>query len=174
MQLNSEKGITTNSQLGFLRTFSVRDFITNYTDLFDATKNKFIHYSEEANKVGSEYRRIQIEMTIHSIDKLIGLKKAHKTSLSDVDTDIPAGPNKISGYALIIGNEDYASYQSDLDTNQNVPFASQDAESFKNYLNVMYGMPKENIIMLANATYGEMSQSIAKFKKLMELSLIHI
>ena len=168
MQLNSEKGITTNSQLGFLRTFSVRDFITNYTDLFDATKNKFIHYSEEANKVGSEYRRIQIEMTIHSIDKLIGLKKVNKTSLSDVDTDIPAGPNKISGYALIIGNEDYASYQSDLDTNQNVPFASQDAESFKNYLNVMYGMPKENIIMLANATYGEMSQSIAKFKKLME------
>jgi hypothetical protein len=168
MQLNSEKGITNNSQLGFLRTFSVRDFITNYTDLFDATKNKFIHYSEEANKVGSEYRRIQIEMTIHSIDKLIGLKKVNKSSLSDVDIDIPSGQKKISGYALIIGNEDYASYQSDLDTSQNVPFAAQDAESVKNYLNLMYGMPKENIIMLANASYGEMSQSIAKFKKLME------
>ena len=168
MNLNQNKGISANSQLGFLRTYSVRDFIENFTDLFDGTKNKFIHYSEESDKTGAEYRKIQIEITIHSIDKLMGLKKGNEISLSEVDIDIPISKRKVNGYALIIGNEDYASYQSDLDVSQNVPFAAQDAESFKNYLNVMYGMPKENIILLINATYGEMSQSIAKFKKLME------
>jgi hypothetical protein len=168
MNLNQNKGISANSQLGFLRTYSVRDFIENFTDLFDVTKNKFIHYSEESDKTGAEYRKIQIEITIHSIDKLMGLKKGNEISLSEVDIGIPISKRKVNGYALIIGNEDYASYQSDLDVSQNVPFAAQDAESFKNYLNVMYGMPKENIILLINATYGEMSQSIAKFKKLME------
>ena len=168
MNLNQNKGISANSQLGFLRTYSVRDFIENFTDLFDGTKNKFIHYSEESDKTGAEYRKIQIEITIHSIDKLMGLKKGNEISLSEVDIDIPISKRKVNGYALIIGNEDYASYQSDLDVSQNVPFAAQDAESFKNYLNVMYGMPKENIILLINATYGEMSQSISKFKKLME------
>ena len=168
MNLNQNKGISANSQLGFLRTYSVRDFIENFTDLFDGTKNKFIHYSEESDKTGAEYRKIQIEITIHSIDKLMGLKKGNEISLSEVDIGIPISKRKVNGYALIIGNEDYASYQSDLDVSQNVPFAAQDAESFKNYLNVMYGMPKENIILLINATYGEMSQSIAKFKKLMD------
>ena len=168
MNLDSKQGITSNSQLGFLRTFSVRDFINNYTDLFDSTKNKFIHYSEEADDIGSEYRKIEIEMTIHSIDKLMSLKKDNQMSLSDVDVDIPSGNKKVNGYAIVIGNEDYASYQSDLDTSQNVPFADKDAESFKNYLNIMYGIPSENIILLVNATYGEMSQGISKFKKLME------
>ena len=168
MNLNQNNGIKSNSQLGFLRTYSVRNFIENYTDLFDLTKNKFIHYSEESDMVGAEYRKIQIEITIHSIDKLLGLKSGNEVSLSDVDVDIPISKRKVNGYALIIGNEDYASYQSDLDVSQNVPFATQDAESFKNYLNVMYGMPDENIILLVNATYGEMSQSIEKFKKLME------
>ena len=168
MNLNQNKGITSNSQLGFLRTYSVRNFIENYTDLFDSTKNKFIHYSEESDMVGAEYRKIQIEMTIHSIDKLMGLKSGNEISLSDVDVDIPTSKRKVNGYALIIGNEDYASYQSDLDVSQNVPFATQDAESFKNYLKVMFGIPEENIILLVNATYGEMSQSIEKFKKLMK------
>ena len=168
MNLNQNRGIGSNSQLGFLRTYSVRSFIENFTDLFDVTTNKFIHYSEESDKIGAEQRKIQIEITIHSIDKLMGLKKGNEVSLSDVDVDIPKSQRKVNGYALVIGNEDYASYQSDLDVSQNVPFAAQDAESFKNYLNIMYDIPKENIILLINATYGEMSQSISKFKKLME------
>ena len=168
MILNTIEGIKANNQLGFLRTYSVRNFIQNFTDLFDSTKNKFIHYAEESDKLGAEYRKIQIEMTIHSIDKLMALNNDNNIQLSAVDTDIPDSGRKVEGYAIVIGNEDYASYQSDLDTSQNVPFAAQDAESFKNYLNQMYGIPKENILMLINATYGEMAQSISKFKKLME------
>ena len=130
MNLNQNNGIKSNSQLGFLRTYSVRNFIENYTDLFDLTKNKFIHYSEESDMVGAEYRKIQIEITIHSIDKLLGLKSGNEVSLSDVDVDIPISKRKVNGYALIIGNEDYASYQSDLDVSQNVPFANPRCRKF--------------------------------------------
>jgi len=168
MILNTVEGINANNQLGFLRTYSVRNFIQNFTDLFDSTKNKFIHYAEESDKLGAEYRKIQIEMTIHSIDKLMALNNDNQEKLSDIDVNIPDSGRKVEGYALVIGNEDYASYQSDLDISQNVPFAAQDAESFKNYLNQMYGIPKDNILILINATYGEMAQTISKFKKLME------
>ena len=151
--INKQKGIASNSELGFLRTYSVREFIENYTDVFDSTRNKYIHYSEESNLYGADQRKIKIELTIHEIDKLIALKKSADYKLSDVDTEIPSSSKKINGYALIIGNEDYSSYQSNVSTSQNVPFASRDAESFKNYLVQMYGLPEENIILLINGTY---------------------
>ena len=37
-------------------------------------------------------------------------------------------------FALIIGNEDYSSFQMDLNTDMNVEFASTDAKTFKKYL----------------------------------------
>ena len=166
--INKQKGIASNSELGFLRTYSVREFIENYTDVFDSTRNKYIHYSEESNLYGADQRKIKIELTIHEIDKLIALKKSADYKLSDVDTEIPSSSKKINGYALIIGNEDYSSYQSNVSTSQNVPFASRDAESFKNYLVQMYGLPEENIILLINGTYGEISQNLSKFKNLMK------
>jgi len=170
MNLNEESGITENSQLGFLRTYSVRNFIENNTEVFDFTKKKFIHFSEEAEEYGPEYRRIKIEMIIHQIDKIVKPKEAEdkSTTLSDVDINIPTGP-KVKGYALVIGNEDYSSYQSNLTPESNVPYAQRDAEIFTNYLTQMYGISRENIFLLKNATYGEISQSIAKLERLMVL-----
>ncbi|MEL0240263.1 MAG: caspase family protein [Flavobacteriaceae bacterium] len=170
MNLNEKSGITENSQLGFLRTYSVRNFIENSTEVFDFTKKKFIHFSEEAEEYGPEYRRIKIEMIIHQIDKIIKPKESEDKSitLSDVDINIPTGP-KVKGYALVIGNEDYSSYQSTLTPESNVPYAQRDAEIFTNYLTQMYGLSRENIFLLKNATYGEISQNIAKLERLMVL-----
>jgi hypothetical protein len=170
MNLNEKSGITENSQLGFLRTYSVRNFIENSTEVFDFTKKKFIHFSEEAEEYGPEYRRIKIEMIIHQIDKIIKPKESEDKSitLSDVDINIPTGP-KVKGYALVIGNEDYSSYQSNLTPESNVPYAQRDAEIFTNYLTQMYGLSRENIFLLKNATYGEISQNIAKLERLMVL-----
>ena len=170
MNLNEESGITENSQLGFLRTYSVRNFIENNTEVFDFTKKKFIHFSEEAEEYGPEYRRIKIEMIIHQIDKIVKPKESEDKSitLSDVDINIPTGP-KVKGYALVIGNEDYSSYQSNLTPESNVPYAQRDAEIFTNYLTQMYGLSRENIFLLKNATYGEISQNIAKLERLMVL-----
>jgi len=170
--VNSESGIKENSQLGFLRTYAVRNFIENFSDVFDNTKRKYIHYSEEADAYGPEYRKIKIEVIIHKVDQIPGIRSKQMSkedvSLSSVDINIPEGKTS-NNYALVIGNEDYASFQRNVMKESNVPFAIRDAEVFKNYLHKLYGMPLENIDFLKNATFGEMSQAISRLERVMEL-----
>lgn len=88
---------------------------------------------------------------------------------SDVDVNIPiTNLNNKKTFALVIGNEDYSSFQMDLNTASNVDFASIDAKTFKNYLNSTLGLPKENITLLINATAGQMKQSIARLSAIAE------
>jgi hypothetical protein len=82
---------------------------------------------------------------------------------SDVDKNIPATlvrNDKI--YALIIGNEDYKSFQPGLNDEVNVDFAVHDASVFKMYLNKTIGVPEENIKLLLNARSIEMSRELKK------------
>ena len=172
MNLNKEEGILENKQLAFLRTYSVRSFIETQTSNFDLTKNKFIHYAEEGEGYGPEFRRIKIEMVIHAIDKQRAMQssqKIAKESLSDVDINIPIRSNNKAGYALVIGNEDYSSFQKGLSKESNVAHAVHDAEVVKNYLQEMFQMNPSNIELLLNGTYGEMSQAIARLEKIMEI-----
>ena len=82
---------------------------------------------------------------------------------SDVDTNIPVTNfQNRKLFALVIGNEDYSSFQMDLNTDSNVEFAETDAKTFKKYLTNTLGVPDENITTLINATAGQMRQSIAK------------
>jgi hypothetical protein len=88
---------------------------------------------------------------------------------SDVDVNIPITniQNKKT-FALIIGNEDYSSFQMDLNTDMNVEFASVDAKTFKKYLTNTLGVPNENITLLVNATAGQMRQSVARLSAIAE------
>lgn len=80
---------------------------------------------------------------------------------SDVDKDIPVGLPKMSKrYALIVGNEDYANFQEGLDREVNVDFARNDAIVMAEYVEKTLGYPKENIIVLKDATRLKMSQAI--------------
>ena len=172
LNLNVEGGITTNKQLGFLRTYSVKSFIENQTYLFEFTKNRFFHYAEEADGYGPEFRKIKIELIIHSFDKLDQTgtkKKLQRSELSDVDIDIPIRSQNLDAYALIIGNEDYASYQTGLAVESNVPFAIKDAEVFKNYLLNMFQVKEGNVELLLNSTYREMNQAFSRLEKIMEV-----
>jgi hypothetical protein len=88
---------------------------------------------------------------------------------SDVDMNIPiTNMDNKKTFALVIGNEDYSSYQMDLNTDRNVDFAAIDAKTFKNYLNYTLGLPNENITLLINATAGQMRQSIARLSAIAE------
>jgi len=83
--------------------------------------------------------------------------------LSDVDSNIPL--NNISNsyrFALIIGNEDYNSYQNGLSSEVNVPFALNDAKIFKEYATKTLGIPQENILFLLNAKAIEMNRAVKK------------
>jgi hypothetical protein len=90
---------------------------------------------------------------------------------SDVDNNIP--DNKIvnsNRYALIIGNEDYAKYQTGLNTESNVQFAINDARSFKEYCLKTMGVPEANLIFSLNATSGQMLRDIDKINKIIKNS----
>jgi hypothetical protein len=86
-----------------------------------------------------------------------------KPVLSDVDIDIPVTNQiKSNTYALIIGNEDYSSFQTGLTSEVNVDFAINDARIFKEYCYSTLGIPEKQIKFLANATAGQMNQGIVK------------
>ncbi|MDD4847637.1 MAG: caspase family protein [Bacteroidales bacterium] len=89
---------------------------------------------------------------------------------SDVDVDIPISQQKHPNrFALIIGNEDYSSYQRGLQAESNVEFATNDASVFKDYCIKALGIPSDNVVLLTNATAARMSQEIEKISKLVQL-----
>ncbi len=117
--------------------------------------------SLNAQQGESEFVRISLpskQATSSSTDvvKMAGLA-------SDVDMDIPetglVNPNR---FALIIGNEDYSSFQLGLESEADVEFAMNDAKAFKIYANKVMGIPEENIILLLNATQMKMNIAIDK------------
>lgn len=88
---------------------------------------------------------------------------------SDIDMNIPVtGLKKEHAYALIIGNEDYSTFQTGLNSEVNVLFAKQDANTFAEYAQKTLGLPKENIQLLNNATSSRMRQAIALLVKLIK------
>jgi len=101
-----------------------------------------------------------------------GSKISYKfEKLSDVDNNIPQ-TQELNPYrfALIVGNEDYSSHQSDLKSESNVEFAHNDASSFKEYCIKTLGIPEKNITFLLDATGGQMDQGISKLKSLSKAS----
>lgn len=80
---------------------------------------------------------------------------------SEVDRNIPQ-TNKTNShrYAIIIGNQDYHSYQRGLNSEQDVPFATEDANVFKQYCEKTLGVEERNILLLNNATSAKMIQEI--------------
>ena len=96
--------------------------------------------------------------------------KSTTVEISDVDVDIPINNiNKPNTYALIIGNEDYSSFQTGLNTEINVDFAINDAKIFKEYCNKTLGIPEKQIKLLINATFGQMNQGIAWLNNLAKI-----
>jgi hypothetical protein len=91
--------------------------------------------------------------------------------LSDVDTNIPKTDKVYSNrYALIIGNEDYKTHQTDLSSDVNVDFARNDASAFKEYATDVLGIPERNITVLLDATSAKMKQALSKLNTLARVS----
>jgi len=69
----------------------------------------------------------------------------------------------VNTYALIVGNEDYSSFQTGLNREQNVEYAINDARLFRELCQKSFGIPGDNIIYLENAGYVKMKQAIVQF-----------
>ena len=85
---------------------------------------------------------------------------------SIIDDNIPKNKKIDNRYALIIGNEDYASKQATLSYEQNVDYAINDARVFKDYALNTLGIKDENMHFLINTTAGQMSQEIDLVNKI--------
>lgn len=95
----------------------------------------------------------------------------NSASKSDVDINIPEQKkNNPYRFALIIGNQDYHSYQKGLENEIDVQFAQNDATVFKEYLNKTLGVPEQNTIFLINASTVEMHRAIEKLNLLIKNS----
>jgi hypothetical protein len=82
---------------------------------------------------------------------------------SDVDRGIPdLKKTNTNRFALVIGNGDYTSSNPGLTQAQNVPFAEADAEAMKRYLQGVWGIPEENIILSFNAKKVEMQRDLSR------------
>jgi hypothetical protein len=93
---------------------------------------------------------------------------------SDIDKNIPElscePDTSIKKYALIIGNENYSKYQTGLNTESNVDFAINDANTFTKYLEKTLCLPKEHIITVVDANSSTMKREIQKLVRLIQYS----
>lgn len=87
-----------------------------------------------------------------------GSEKVRIRKKSDVDVDIPVtnrtNPNTL---AVIIANEDYANAGD-------VASALNDGEAFSEYCTSTLGIPRQNVRMYLNATFGNMLRAIADLR----------
>lgn len=89
---------------------------------------------------------------------------------SDVDRNIPVtGTVHPDRFAIIIGNEDYHSYQKGLSDEADVPFAANDAAVFARYCESVMGVPKDNIVLLTNARWSDMNREINRITGIVSL-----
>jgi hypothetical protein len=89
--------------------------------------------------------------------------KSTNDELNNENIPITNTKNK-NTYALIIGNEDYKSYQTDLNFEQNVDFAINDSKLFREICIKTLGIPNDNIIYLENAGYVKMKQALSQLE----------
>ena len=92
--------------------------------------------------------------------------KTIRVGNSFVDSNIPENKKVNNRYALVIGNEDYSSYQRTLNSEQNVDYAENDATIFKQYCLKTLCVKQDNMHFLLNATAGQMSQEIDLVSKI--------
>lgn len=133
--------------------------------IFKQLTNKFknYQYSHKEQAYLAENNNSNSEQKAQIVYVSSDNEKYNYEPVSDIGRNIPLN-NKQSdfSFALIIGNEDYASFQTDLSKEMNVEFARNDASAFKEYANKTLGIPERNITFLLDGTYGQISQALSK------------
>lgn len=114
-------------------------------------------YWEEINK----QQNLAVNTPNNGNDSNNGNKPSGKGStpmLSDVDVSIPhTNLRNDKTFAVIISNENYAKME-------NVPYAINDGNTFKNYCELTLGIPAKNIIYYPDATSGIMREVFSELK----------
>lgn len=125
--------------------------------------------SEKTNDVEQEIIQSEKEVRENKGVELVEMKKvAEESKTSSLLADLPRNPANPYRFALIIGNEDYSSYQTGLESESDVDFAINDAKTFREYAVNILGVPTDNIILLTNARAIEMDDAIRKLNPIIK------
>ena len=84
----------------------------------------------------------------------------------DVNKNIPVNEKKSNRYALVVGNQNYKTYQNGLVSEANVDYAIADARIFARYCKKTLGIPDENLFLLTNALSSQMEREITRLQKI--------
>jgi len=129
---------------------------------YDITKQE--NY-DPTTKFVLNYEDVKIDIPNQNVATNSGNTGSGKTIVlgrPEVDSNIPVTTaQKLNTYCLIIGNEDYSSFQTGLSTEVNVDYAANDAKIFKEYCVKTLGVPEKQVKLLINATAGQMNQGVA-------------
>mgnify|MGYP003705986989 FL=1 len=112
------------------------------------------------NSNNSINRLISSDVSVPQNDGLY-VVGSESVQTSSVDREIPERlVQKTNRYALVLGCEDYYSYQNSLLPAQNVPFAAHDAYVFSEYAQKYLGVSDDNLFLLINGTSGQIRQKM--------------
>lgn len=137
-----------------------------HLDIVNPVNDKIYSYDSKdipeftSNQLVLNFDDVNIELNNEPVNRP-GNQSVNKISVgrSDVDMNIPVSQlSRKNTFALIIGNEDYQSYQTNLSSEQNVEFAVNDAKMFQEYCHKTLGVPGENIIFETNIGVVRMKQ----------------
>jgi len=155
LTINTKKGITSNEELAFLRTFAVKDFIEKNIEDLRVTDNQYQHFAEVSEEKGADKRKISMEIIIHEAfgDKYPELstqtQKPIAERISEVDTGIvKTAMHNPDAVAVVIGNSKY-------EFEKDVLFAGNDAKTVKEYLIKTLGYSEDMIFYFENATSAD-------------------
>ena len=163
-----------------LKSGEKREFTTNFITNSEHKGNEILikyvlnesydKYGEESTLITHLDTRLETTQALRIEGDKFNEKKIEIGLLgSIVDQNIPVNSKVDNRFALVIGNEDYASSQSGLQNEQNVDYAVNDATVFEQYALRTLGVKSENIFSITNATSGMMSRKIEQVIKLTEL-----
>ena len=114
------------------------------------------------NRINFVEKAINPNITVSQSSNSNAKKTYANFTLSDVDINIPESPQKNSNvrtYVLIIGNENY-SKNNGLSSEVNVDFAINDANVFKEYCIKTFGISKNYVKTLTDATATQMKRGL--------------
>ena len=187
MTVTRKTGITSNGQLGFLRTQGVQKFIETYIDALQRTQNTYQIYAVERAEKGSQYRKISVELTVHNayktevqqvtrvaqvqepaaapLTKSKSIFKTKKAAAEPVEPVMDTLPNV--DINIPVTNRDNSDTYVLIVGNEKykdivgvVPFAENDARIFREYCIKTLGVPERQVRMELNATRNEISDGL--------------
>lgn len=143
----SNKDFTLSSQNQFiLAGAKIKNPANNKYYLLDLSQSS----SFTIANIAVNFKPIEVEVSKTESSAKAKKIKSVSVGLPDIDVNVPvSGTTSLNSFALIIGNESYTKEIS-------VPYAANDAASFKNYASKVLGVPNKQIHMIQNATYGQM------------------